>query len=270
MFCPNCGYETDVKNQFCPYCGKSLKSSKPNNNSYEDKPEAQKWVKTCALILFVVSLVVFILNFFLYGMYVGFSSKDFLNIDEYFKPIYFLIPTVIGLASIVFGGVSGKEGKGVKNIVIGCILSITSVISLVCIFSFKTSIDNSFTELSAQSRTVYDSLSGGFPIIREEKVLYIDSVENEYDLPTYTYFKFTDKTTSDAFRDFVDSCNIWKKGANETPKSNIDILLYNLTSDEYYDTSTPGTIVWMIYNRKTNSVAILCFDTRNTIISINF
>ena len=263
MFCPNCGYETDVKNQFCPNCGKNLNPRQSYNQTYNEKPEVAKWVKTCALVLFIVSLVVFIFNFLFYGMYVGMSTKDFLFIGEYFKPIYFLIPIVIGAATIVFGGVCGKRDKGVKSIVIGILLTVTSFLTLVTLLSIRVALNNSYNELTANDRTAFDQVAGGLPIIREEQVIYSITEEDgeTYSVPVYTYLKFTDEATANAFTHQVDSSSKWKKGADQSPQSSVDLLIFNVESNTYFDLKTPGIIIFMIYNRNTSSMAIFVGDT---------
>ena len=264
MFCPNCGTETDIKNQFCPNCGKSLNSYKPNYNSYEDKPEAPKWVKTCALILFIVSLIIFIINYFLYGMYVGYSIKDYLFLSEYFKPVYFAIPIALGTASIVFGCIAGKSGKGVKSIVIGIILTVTSLLSFTLLISFKVKLNSSYVELDSENRSALDTIAGGFPLLREEKAIYASTGNGDETAPVYVYLKFTDDVTTNAFEQQLDSSSKWKRGTEQTLLANADILVYNVTTGRYFDTSNAGVMVYMIYNRATNSALIFIGETTIT------
>ena len=62
MYCDRCGNEVDINDQFCPNCGNNLKPkfNSDKGDNYED--EASKKVKTFALIVFIVSLVIFIAN----------------------------------------------------------------------------------------------------------------------------------------------------------------------------------------------------------------
>lgn len=257
MYCDRCGNEVDINDQFCPNCGNNLKPkfNSDKGDNYED--EASKKVKTFALIVFIVSLVIFIANYLIYGLIVVLSPGDKLFIDSYLKPLYFIAPMVLGLVSIVVGIVYNKKAKVVKNVVIGSILFITSLLSLSAIAGFKNSLNNSYQKLTPEYVTYFESISGFLPIEREEYVIYLETTDennNTYTEPVYAYLKITTDLSNSIFKEFASTSNKWRRA--EKPGLFSYSLVYNTGSKNYNDLSSDGIVIFMLYSERYSSITV--------------
>lgn len=275
MYCPNCGCETEKENQFCPECGASLTSKPETKDNKKEVEEAPKWAKTFALVLFIVSIAVFILNYVLYGLYVLATIKDVLFISEYIKPGYFIIPSVIGATTMVVGLVLRKRGKAIKDIIAGAVLLFVSVTSFMGLGSFKLGLEHEYTNVPADYVVNFDTIGGVMPLERDEKcIIAVATIDGtEYKSPVYSYFKFTDQYTSNIYEAQIAENDHWRKGtANFYSPNSLCVLIYNSGSGQYFDYKTDGNLVIMVYDTSTDSMAVLLLPTTiyNKIFNITF
>ena len=265
MYCPNCGKETEKENQFCPECGSSLTSKPEVKEAESDKEPAPQWAKTLALVLFIVSIAVIVLNYFFYGIFVVITMKDFLFINEYLKPAYFIIPSIIGAGAMTLGLVYKRRAKAIKTLIAGAALLFLSVMSFIGIGTSKAVLNYGYTNIPTEYVLDIDTIGGVMPVQREEKCLIVDVIVNgtEYKVPAYSYVKFTEKYTADIYENQIIDNPHWNKGSASSYLPNtICYLVYNTGSNQYYDYETDGNLIIMLYNMKNDSMAVMVIPTQ--------
>ncbi|MCR5741725.1 MAG: zinc ribbon domain-containing protein [Gammaproteobacteria bacterium] len=264
MYCVKCGKEVNENDLYCPYCGEKIERiSDPiydsNSNKVETKPlQNEPTIRTISIILFIVTLVLFLILPFIYSMVLENSNIDTLYVGNLLHSWVYIIGIGIGAICLAFGiFFSIKKYKVVKNIVLGAIIVVLSLITFASIKSVQNIVNLNVVEIEATDVSNLKQIVTSFPENFSAKSFYLESEEENDKLLVYTYIKIEDES----FKDVVEADSNFKKASVDGVASVLGgdyILYYDIKENEYNTTYAPDEgYLYAIYSVEHNSMAII-------------
>ncbi len=267
MFCQNCGNNVKDTDIYCPYCGSKIergdKAPEVKPVSFDEPVNKMKWVQPVMIPLFIVTLLLWFLGFFLYVIITVLTVKDPLDLSNYINltlPIIQLVLSVLCLSLGIFFKV--KKYQTVKNIVAGALGTIASLIAVLAL-GLASGYLNKAPKLSLGSEYYLDMkvVEPLVPTQFDSKVFLVEGLNEDGEMetvPAYIYLKFTSNAEIALFEAEIENSTRWNK-AEVSKKKVIDYdyyLVYNYETKKF-DSSDLANSFILFYAKEYHSMVMI-------------